>query len=411
MTRAHARVLPLREGKKATEHTLTNGQAKLLGDSRLVDISPAAGDNRWQVRARTNSPKVGAVRLGRGADAIELRIAPKIAVDRVMFLLGYASEHADWQAEPVQAAVRDDLLPIVADAFLRGAERALRPGVLFGYRQTEATLPMLRGRLRAADQLRRHPGLPLPLEVTYDEHTPDIPENQLLLGAARRLLRLPGLSAATRTGLRRLVAGLHGVTPPAPGVPPPAWTASRLNDRYGPALGLAELVLRGGSYELDDGRRVQVDGLLLDMAKIFETFLCRTLAEALRERTGGVTKLDHRKNPRHHLDTGKRHALWPDLVHYLPGDGPDLRPVLVVDAKYKDKTASDDLYQMLAYCLRLGVDTGHLVRVAGAPDTITIPLGTDEIRVRQHVLDLDAPPHRLRQFVAALADELSQTKT
>ncbi|MFH8476163.1 hypothetical protein [Streptomyces sp. NPDC018000] len=40
-------------------------------------------------------------------------------------------------------------------------------------------------------------GLAMPLEVTYAEHTVDIPENRLLLSAVGRLLRAPGAGRAS----------------------------------------------------------------------------------------------------------------------------------------------------------------------------------------------------------------------
>lgn len=75
--------------------------------------------------------------------------------------------------------------------------------MLQGYRTVEEALPLLRGRLREADQLRQR--LAVPLEVRYDDYTVDIPENRILLTAARRLLRVPGLPLATHAGLRQLL--------------------------------------------------------------------------------------------------------------------------------------------------------------------------------------------------------------
>ncbi|MEW2395107.1 hypothetical protein [Streptomyces sp. NPDC046862] len=73
--------------------------------------------------------------------------------------------------------------------------------------------------------------------------------------------------------------------------------------------------LRGGSYELDDGRRVLVDGLLLEMWRVFETFLATALGEELQRRAGGRAEPCDRD---HHLDLGKKELLKPDLIHYLP---------------------------------------------------------------------------------------------
>ena len=43
----------------------------------------------------------------------------------------------------------------------------------------------------------------IPLEVTYSEFTPDIPENQILHTALHRLQFLPGLPDALRRSLKK----------------------------------------------------------------------------------------------------------------------------------------------------------------------------------------------------------------
>ncbi len=71
------------------------------------------------------------------------------------------------------------------------------------------------------------------------------------------------------------------------GAPAPRWTPDRRNARYAHALALAELVLRGASYELGDGREIAVDGMLVTMWRLFEAYLARAVGEALRHRVGG----------------------------------------------------------------------------------------------------------------------------
>ena len=389
----------LKEAGGWTVHRLTDGQARTLSRSELTHLRPSGTPGHWQVRARD---QVGAVRLGTGPDsAVQLRIAPKVTVDRILPLLSHAAHRAHWYPEPVDGAERPDLLPAVAHALASAAERALLPGLLLGYRESEEALPVLRGRLRVSAQLRRHPGLALPIEVTYDDHTTDIPENRLLLGACRRLLRLPDLDASCRGRLRTLAARLDGVTPPTPGAPPPAWTATRLNVRYRSALRLAGLVLRGASYELEDGRTIQVDGLLLRMWQVYEAFLAGALGEELTRLAGGRAEA---QDPTHFLDSRRRYRLKPDLVHYLPGPHGLPRPAVVVDAKYKRGHHPDDLYQMLAYCVCLGLPDGHLVYAAGPQNTVDIPTGTGApVRVHRYTLDLSRPYPELRSALVQLA--------
>ncbi|MEU8506277.1 restriction endonuclease [Streptomyces brevispora] len=389
----------LREGEPWSDWPLAPEQVAELDRSELVDIRATGRPGVYRLRARD---MVGAVRLGRGPGRVRLSIGPKIPVDRLMYLLGYAPDRLRWRGRNIEAAARDDLLPAVAHAFNRAARRALRPGPLSGYRETDDTLPVLRGRLRASDQLSRRPGLPVPLEVTYDEHTVDIPENRLLLGAIRKLLRVPGLEPRLRAELQGFTAQLDGVRPTVPGAPAPVWQPSRLNQRYQPVLALAALILDGASYEFEDGRTVVVDGLVFRMWQVYEDFLGRALGEALVKAVGGRAEPADRN---HYLAAGRRHVLKPDLVHYLPGGSGVSGPAIVVDAKYKGGFRREDLYQMLAYCVRLGLDDGHLVYAGGRPSVVRVPLPGKEIRLHRHVLDLSLGHAELRRRV----DELAQT--
>jgi 5-methylcytosine-specific restriction enzyme subunit McrC len=307
--------------------------------------------------------------------------------------------------------VVETALPALAHAFVSAADRALLHGVLHDYRETYDTLPVVRGRIRHADQLRRRPGVPVPLEVLYDDHTPDIPENRLLLAATRRLLRVPGLDAAPRAALQRLTARLDGVRVLPAGAPAPTWTLGRRNVRYAHALALADLVLRGASYELGDGheREIAVDGMLVTMWRLFEAYLARAVGEALRHRVGGRPEPQDRN---FFLDAKGRHVLKPDLVHYLPSprDGV-LRQAVVLDAKFKTRPQRDDLYQMTAYCVRLDLAEGHLVYASGTPGLVEVPVGAGKLSIWRHVLDLSQPWRDLASDIAALAESVDAVRT
>ena len=67
----------------------------------------------------------------------------------------------------------------------------------------------MRGRIRFDDQLRRRFGIPLPVEVSYDEFTDDVLANQLVKAAAYRLGRARLRSALARRGLGWLAAMLE----------------------------------------------------------------------------------------------------------------------------------------------------------------------------------------------------------
>ncbi|GAA4937040.1 McrBC 5-methylcytosine restriction system component [Streptomonospora halophila] len=397
--------IELTEHAPRTGVALTAAQAAALAACELVTMKPEPGGT-WTLTA--DKGLVGAVRVGPQDADVELRIAPKLAVQRIMFLIGYAQHGVHWRRHSVEAQERTDLLPAIAAAFARMADRTLAHGVLLGYHTVEDALPVVRGRIRSSEQLRRRFGSLLPVEVVYDDFSPDIAENRILLGAARRLLRLGGLQGATRALLHRVIARLDGVSAPVPGGALPHWRLSRLNARYQAPLGLAELVLRGGSYELHRPDGVRVDGLMLRMWQVFEDFVSQALSDALASYGGRCETQD----TDHYLDRACTLQLRPDLVYYRQGGDGRPVPAGVADAKYKTARTGrtdDDVYQVLAYCTALDLGQGHLVYASGAstaPRSHRIA-GSGGVIIQRHVLDLDLPPVEVLDQVEDIAECMS----
>jgi 5-methylcytosine-specific restriction enzyme subunit McrC len=170
-------------------HHLNDAQAALLSATRLVEVQPIGGE-LWRLLP---AGRVGAVR----ADDLDVQVQPKTGIARLLFLLGYAADPG-FRPEDVSAVTEPELWPALAESVARQVERALGPGVLQGYVSLDEALPLVRGRVRVADQIARRPGLALPLEVRYDEYAPDIPENRLI----RREPAHPHCAAATSGGTR-----------------------------------------------------------------------------------------------------------------------------------------------------------------------------------------------------------------
>ncbi|MEU9331766.1 restriction endonuclease [Streptomyces sp. NPDC048290] len=367
-------------------------------------------DGHWLLRAGS---RVGAVRM---PDGQVVRIMPKTPVSRLFFLLGFSLDPArawrDSAEGTVDTGAYDDVVPALAHAVERQLERALRQGVLQGYREVAESALVVRGRLREADQIRRHFGRTPPVEIGYDAYTADTAENRVLRAATERLLRLPGVPGAVRRRLAHQRVRLADALPLIPGQELPRWRPSRLNSRYQPALRLAEAVLRGTSPEHRPTgvERLAMDGFLLDMNKLFEDFVTVALREALREH--GLTA---RLQDPHHLDVAGLVGLRPDLV-VRTGDG--RTPLAVVDAKYKveraDGLLNADLYQALAYATVLGLPEAHLVYAAGRrPERFHEVRGTAAgpegrgTRIYQHSLDLSRAPHHLLTAFREIAGRLA----
>lgn len=380
--------LVLQEGGLPVESTLDRGVVVALVAAGVASVAPL-GSDRWSLRA---ARKVGVVRLG----DLTIWVKPKITVSRLLWLLGWTRRAVFDAPGPVALQEADDLVTVIAEAFCSQAEKAVRAGVLQGYQDVEASEAVLRGRLRAGDQLRRRFGLAVPLLVRFDDFLVDIPENQVLKAAVSCLLTLPGVSPSIRGRLRALRGLLVEVKDLSPGSPLPAWHATRLNARYHDALWFATVILAGRSVDHQPGQ-LRLDGFLIDLYQVFEDFVTDTLGQALTRIAGCCQAQDH-----HTLDDGGLIEIRPDLVWRVGGHA-----AAVIDAKYKAEKPAGfpqaDLYQALAYATAYGLDEAHLVYAAGNEVANGWTVRHAGIRIVAHTLDLEQKPVAIVGQVEALA--------
>ncbi|MEU3147080.1 restriction endonuclease [Streptomyces sp. NPDC006999] len=392
------RVVELVEHAPAVSVALPDEAGRAVAALRIADAVPDTySPGRWLLRAGS---RVGAVTVAVPGhdDPLTLRIVPNVPIVRLFFLLGHSLDPTGaWRDGEVGVAEHRDLLPALAHAVERQVDRALRQGLLQGYRVTEETSMVVRGRIRETEQIRRRFGATLPVEVTYDDFTTDIAENRILRAAVERLLRLPGVPREVRRRLLHQRTRLADATVPVRGRPLPAWRPSRLNARYHHALHLARAVLEGASPEHGPGG-LRVEGFLFDMNRLFEDFVTVALRDALRG-SGHTARLQDR----HHLDEASAVRMRPDFVLY----GPDGIPCAVADAKYKAEKRGGypdaDLYQMLAYCTALGLRAGHLVYAKGNASHTAHRVRHTGIMIHQHALDLNQEPAGLLADVEEVA--------
>lgn len=391
--------LELDELGPVIELELTPDQGRLLAASGVVSVTPSLyAPRRWLIGP---AGKVGAARVGN----VVIRIKPKVEIARLLFMLGYSSHGAAWQASSVEVGEAPDLVPAIAQAFWRQVAQAIHQGLLPGYVTCEESSPVLRGRLLESAQLARHHGQPLPLEIRYDEFTVDIPENQILRTACERMLLVPRVDTESSRMLLRLLRDFADVRSIRRGDPMPAWQPTRINARYHAALRLAELVLHATSVEHTAGT-VTVSGFLLDMPQLFEDFVTVALREAIEGLHGGRVIAQSR----HYLDEAARVVLRPDIIWRIDG-----KAVAVIDAKYKAGKPSGfpnaDLYQLLAYCTVLDLRVGHLVYAAGNEQPSRYIVRQAGTEIICHALNLDDHPGTLLVGISHLASTIAKASS
>ncbi|MGW3232715.1 McrC family protein [Kitasatospora sp. NPDC001095] len=398
-------VVHLTEHAQAVSVPLPDAAGRAIAASRVLDT--AAPDpyrmGHWTLRAGS---KVGAVSVAvPGGDPVTVRITPKVPITRLFFLIGYSLDPHGWREGQVEVDDHREVLPALAHAVERQVDRALRQGLLQGYRTVEDTALVVRGRIREAEQIRRRFGAALPVEVAYDEFTTDIAENRILRAAVERLLRLPGVPQDVRRRLLHQRVRLAEVSPLVRGQALPTWHATRLNARYQHALHLAGVLLDGSSPEHTSGE-LRIDGFLFNMNRLFEDFATVALREAFR----GADRSCRLQDP-HHLDEAGEIRMKPDFVLY----GPEGTPQAVADAKYKAEKSGGypdgDLYQMLAYCTALSLREGHLVYAKGNAPHTAHRVRHAGIVIHQHALDLDRGPADLLGEIRSLARRMASGAT
>ena len=374
----------------APEHALE------LSRQNIVRVVLEEPPDRWRLESGS---KVG-VLVG---DGWELRIRPRLAVPKLLFLLAYSIRPEGWKDLVAGFQEEDELLDAVASGFSWHVERALEQGVLRGYVAVEEQRPDLRGRVRFGDQLARVPGLPLPLEVAYDDFTTDIIENRLLLTASEMLLRLPRIPPQARKRLLRVRAVFEGVRPldHPRGVHAPAIT--RLNAGYAPALALAELIVSARSLGAEQGD-VLGTTFVFDMNEVFEAFVFGALRQAFRRHGGEL-----RHQAVDYLDVGARALkIEPDVTWWRGG-----MCRAVMDAKYKSlvdrKTMPNaDAYQMLAYCITLGIRRGFLIYAKDEGQrTRRHVIKRHEYEIDVRAVDVEAEPAVLLSQIEEIADAVA----
>jgi len=115
------RHLVLAEGAPSIGFDLSDAEAEALDTTELAVVSRHPGGRRWEVAAGT---KVGVATVGE----LQVIVRPKVPIDRLVFMMGYARDTAFWRNQSVFLDPDQDLPASLADAFRRQAIKALEQG-------------------------------------------------------------------------------------------------------------------------------------------------------------------------------------------------------------------------------------------------------------------------------------------
>ena len=268
--------IDLKEYQQSGPLQLTAAQVRAL-QSSLPSINVAPTGNADGEYLLTPGSTVGALEVGE----LSVLIEPKIGIPQLLSLACYAISRFKPQDEMFEFPREYALPDVLALALAASARQAFSRGLLHGYRVEEEALYTVRGRIMIAEQLRTRFGIPLPIEVRYDEFTNDILANQIVKAAVYRLGRMRLRSLEARRQLGRIAGMLENVSLEdysprnVPDVP-----FDRLNEHYRGVVSLSRLILQHGAFESSRGE-VRASGFLMDMNVVFQEFVTVALREAL----------------------------------------------------------------------------------------------------------------------------------
>ncbi len=378
-----------------SDHKLTADQLDaLLRVSKTLHLSIEPIRGTKDNYSLTPGSIVGALEI----NGIPILINPKIEMSKLLSLACYAIGKLEIGEELFDFKDSETLPDILALALTQAARSAFARGLLRGYQSEEEALHTVRGRIRFDEQIRRRYGIPLPVELRFDEFTGDILANRLVKAAAVRLRRMTLRSSKARRDLGWIAAILDNVSllEFRQGRVPEV-RFDRLNEHYRHVVGLARLILLHSEFEAEHGD-VRANGFLVDMNYLFQEFVTQALREQLA--SSGITLRAERGA---WFDDDKKVWLKPDLSCWEDSDTCSF----VGDAKYKSLdnggVPNADLYQLLAYATALNLPGGLLIYAQGGTNITTHTVRHAGKQLKFAALDLHGSLDRIRASVSTVA--------
>ena len=238
----------------------------LQGGELAIGVQPVSEMGKFSLRPTS---VVGAVEIG----DMSILIRPKIGTPQVLSLACYAMSKFRLRREMFNYPSEYALPDVLALALAAAAGRAFSNGLLHDYLTREEALYTVRGRIRFDEQMRRRHGIPLPIEVRYEEFTDDIVANRLVKAAVERLGSMRLREPRARRGLGWIAGVLDNVSlVEFSSLDVPEVSFSRLNEHYRGVVELSRLILRHSAFESDRGE-VRASGFLMDMNRVFQEFV------------------------------------------------------------------------------------------------------------------------------------------
>ncbi len=330
------------------------------------------GFSRGEKRIKA-AQHVGLIRLGgrtiqvlpkiyQTSEASDEKLKAKEATANLLRMLAYAGELNVREHELANLLRQtDDWFEILTRLFATHLREEWQRGAHRTYQAIEDNLPVLKGKWRISDQLKR-PTMQHLFCVSYDEFTADNKLNRVFRYVVERLWHL------TRDNDNRQILGelrqwMHEVTllPRVTVSDANPSQLTRLTERYRPLLNLARVFLDGGALQMTAGD-LTTFAFVFDMNLLFENFIAgfirRHRSEILPAEFSSYDFLPQSRGARRYLANREGKTVFQTIPDISFRNGDEFP--LLIDTKYKRLDGTDrkvgvaqtDFYQMHAYAHR-----------------------------------------------------------
>jgi len=268
--------------RSLAENELSEQQAMVLHSNfgKHVSIEPPSflNNKQWQL---TSQGWVGYIPL---SDTLHFSLTPKVPIKNIFRMLEYAYR-LDFKI--LEGLTNSES---IADLFERLAlilsKRILdriRKGLYRSYVPDHENLPYVRGRIDMVSHIRMPQRVNLPCH--FEEHTPDLEENQILLWTLTKILESGICTERALPTIRQARRALLGFSTLIPFSAQSCVNRlyNRLNHDYEPLHALCRFFLEniGPTHSLGDRRMLPI---LVNMERLFELFVVEWLKEFIPSR-------------------------------------------------------------------------------------------------------------------------------
>jgi 5-methylcytosine-specific restriction enzyme subunit McrC len=272
-----------------------------------------------------------------------ISIAPKVPLKNVFSMLAYAYDLESFRFLPGLWAAQsiNELVERLAGELARRVKDRVMRGLYRTYVSRDEPLTFLRGAVRMAEIAQKPWRVAIP--CSYEEHTPDIEDNQILAWTLERIASAGFCGEKTLSEVRGAYRSLLGSVESKPfrAKDCVGRLYNRLNEDYSGTHSICRFFLEHlGPTQVSGDRRAVP--FLVDMSRLYERFV----AAWLESHTPALSRIEVQES----VSVGETDELKIsiDIVLY---DAILEKAMMVLDTKYKasGELSRPDLYQMVTY--------------------------------------------------------------